>query len=216
MLFCLVYVNHCHSTTEDQRLINALGRKISSAHIAAIRISMFLPNLRFFRPADNYGWRPILVNLMAGLVPNWTCASCTSTSIIPRGCGGVWDVGIASIISSECTSQDSSFLNVGDSCKWWSGLTLTANGCYPEGTDASMAIGRCIPYCLGCSRSNLMENCGELTVPTENPSCWLVGETEIQMVAIWAVVRVRGRTARLWKAHIILRSTMCRPEMRSA
>ena len=56
---------------------------------------------------------------------------------------------------------------------------------------------------------------GELTVPTENPSCWLVGETEIQMVAIWAVVRVRGRTARLWKAHIILRSTMCRMTSRN-
>ena len=56
---------------------------------------------------------------------------------------------------------------------------------------------------------------GELTVPTENPSCWLVGETEIQMVAIWAVVRVRGQTARLWKAHIILRSTMCRMTSRN-
>ena len=56
---------------------------------------------------------------------------------------------------------------------------------------------------------------GELTVPTENPSCWLVGETEIQMVAIWAVVQVRGRTARLWKAHIILRSTMCRMTSRN-
>ena len=56
---------------------------------------------------------------------------------------------------------------------------------------------------------------GELTVPIENPSCWLGADGEIQMVAIWAVVRVRGRTARLWKAHIILRSTMCRMTSRN-
>ena len=56
---------------------------------------------------------------------------------------------------------------------------------------------------------------GELTVPTQNPSCWLLGETEIQMVAIWAVVRVRGRTAHRWKANIILRSTVCRMTSRN-
>ena len=56
---------------------------------------------------------------------------------------------------------------------------------------------------------------GELTVPTQNPSCWLSGETEIQMVAIWAVVRVRGRMAQRWKALIILRSTVCRMTSRN-
>ena len=49
---------------------------------------------------------------------------------------------------------------------------------------------------------------GELTVPTENPSCWLGADGEIQMVAIWAVVGFRSRTAQRWKANIILRSTV--------
>ena len=49
---------------------------------------------------------------------------------------------------------------------------------------------------------------GELTVPTENPSCWLGADGEIQMVAIWAVVGFRRRTAQRWKANIILRSTV--------
>ena len=49
---------------------------------------------------------------------------------------------------------------------------------------------------------------GELTVPTENLSCWLGADGEIQMVAIWAVVGFRRRTAQRWKANIILRSTV--------
>ena len=49
---------------------------------------------------------------------------------------------------------------------------------------------------------------GELTVPIENPSCWLGADGEIQMVAIWAVVGFRRRTAQRWKANIILRSTV--------
>ena len=52
---------------------------------------------------------------------------------------------------------------------------------------------------------------GELTVPTENPSCWLGADGEIQMVAIWAVVvGFRTRTAQRWKAKTILRSTVRR------
>ena len=49
---------------------------------------------------------------------------------------------------------------------------------------------------------------GELTVPIENPSCWLGADGEIQMVAIWAVVGFRRRTERRWKANEILRSTV--------
>ena len=45
---------------------------------------------------------------------------------------------------------------------------------------------------------------GELTVPTENPSCWLGANGEFQMAAIWAVVGFRSQTAQRWKANIIL------------
>ena len=49
------YRNHYHCTTENHCLINAPGHNIPLEHLAVLRVSVFLPNLRIVCPTNNFG-----------------------------------------------------------------------------------------------------------------------------------------------------------------